>query len=74
MGLLDDLASISETFLNRRTNFIDDGLGAYRNLLIIFQYLAGVEFDDKTVMSLIRLTGIWQERQIFDKKILQEIR
>jgi hypothetical protein len=42
--------------------------------VIIFQYLAGVEFDDKTVMSLIRLTGIWQERQIFDKKILQEIR
>ncbi len=28
VGLFDDLAAINETFLNRSTNFIDDGLGA----------------------------------------------
>jgi len=32
-----------------------------------------MDFDDKTIMSLVRLIGIWQERQIFEKKILQEI-
>jgi len=39
----------------------------------VFEHLAGLEFDDKTIMSLVRLIGIWQERQIFDKKILDEI-
>jgi len=39
----------------------------------VFEHLAGMDFDDKTIMSLVRLIGIWQERQIFEKKILQEI-
>jgi len=39
----------------------------------VFEHLAQLEFDDKTIMSLVRLIGIWQERQIFDKKILHEI-
>jgi len=39
----------------------------------VFEHLAGLDFDDKTIMSLVRLIGIWQERQIFDKKILDEI-
>jgi len=39
----------------------------------VFEHLAGLEFDDKTIMSLVRLRGIWQERQIFDKRILDEI-
>jgi len=39
----------------------------------VFEHLAVMDFDDKTIMSLVRLIGIWQERQIFDKKILHEI-
>jgi len=39
----------------------------------VFEHLAVMDFDDKTIMSLVRLIGIWQERQIFDRKILHEI-
>jgi len=39
----------------------------------VFEHLAVMDFPDKTIMSLVRLIGIWQERQIFDKKILHEI-
>eukprot|EP00090_Calanus_glacialis_P036992 TRINITY_DN6332_c0_g1_i2.p1 TRINITY_DN6332_c0_g1~~TRINITY_DN6332_c0_g1_i2.p1 ORF type:complete len:376 (+),score=117.16 TRINITY_DN6332_c0_g1_i2:52-1128(+) len=39
----------------------------------VFEHLAVMDFNDKTIMSLVRLIGIWQERQIFDKKILHEI-
>ena len=35
----------------------------------VFEHLAVMDFDDKTIMSLVRLIGIWQERQIFDKKV-----
>ena len=33
-----------------------------------FDHLASIEFEEKTIMSLMRLINIWQERQIFDKK------
>ena len=38
-----------------------------------FDHLSGIEFDEKTIMSIVRLVAIWQERQIFDKKTLHEI-
>ena len=38
-----------------------------------FNHLASNEFEEKTVVSLGRLIAIWQERQIFDKKILHEL-
>lgn len=38
----------------------------------VFEHLASIELEDKTIMSLVRLIGIWQERQIFDKKVLDE--
>ena len=38
-----------------------------------FHHLASIEFDEKTIMSIVRLVAIWQERQIFDKKTLHEI-
>jgi len=38
-----------------------------------FDHLASIEFEEKTIMSLMRLINIWQERQIFDKKTLYDI-
>ena len=38
-----------------------------------FNHLAGIDFEEKIILSLGRLIVIWQERQIFDKKILHEI-
>ena len=38
-----------------------------------FHHLASIEFDEKTIMSLVRLIAIWHERQIFDKKTLHDI-
>jgi len=38
-----------------------------------FNHLAAIDFEDKVIGSLGRLIVIWQERQIFDKKILHEI-
>lgn len=39
----------------------------------VFDHLAQIELEEKTIMSLVRLIGIWQERQIFDKKTLHDI-
>jgi len=39
----------------------------------VFEHLATLQLEDKTIVSLVRLLGIWQERQIFDKKMLDEI-
>ena len=38
-----------------------------------FYHLATMAFDEKTVSSLARLVAVWQERQIFDRKVLQEV-
>lgn len=38
-----------------------------------FDHMSSIDLDDKTVNSLGRLIGIWQERQIFDKKVIHEI-
>ena len=34
----------------------------------VFEHLAQVNFDDKTIKSIGRLLHIWQERQIFEEK------
>ena len=39
----------------------------------VFDHLAQIDLEEKTIMSLVRLIGIWQERQIFDKKTLHDI-
>jgi len=39
----------------------------------VFDHLATMDFDEKTVSSLARLVAVWQERQIFDRKVLQEV-
>jgi len=39
----------------------------------VFDHLATMDFDEKTVSSLARLVAVWQERMIFEKKVLQEI-
>ena len=39
----------------------------------VFDHLASTELEEKTIMSLARLIGIWQERQIFDNKTLHDI-
>jgi len=39
----------------------------------VFDHLATMDFDEKTVSSLGRLVAVWQERQIFDRKVLQEV-
>jgi len=39
----------------------------------VFDHLAQIELEEKTIMSLVRLIGIWHERQIFDKKTLHDI-
>jgi len=39
----------------------------------VFTHLASVSFDDKTVGSIQRLILIWDERQIFDKKLIAKI-
>ena len=39
----------------------------------VFYHLATMDFDEKTVSSLARLVAVWQERQIFDRKVLQEV-
>ena len=39
----------------------------------VFDHLAQIDLEEKTIMSLVRLIGIWHERQIFDKKTLHDI-
>jgi len=39
----------------------------------VYEHLATLQLEDKTIVSLVRLLGIWQDRQIFEKKMLDEI-
>jgi len=39
----------------------------------VFHHLTSIEIDDKTAKSIGRLIEIWDERQIFDKRLIQEI-
>lgn len=39
----------------------------------VFEHLATMDFDEKTISGLGRLVSVWKERQIFDKKVLVEI-
>jgi len=41
-------------------------------LLKVFHLLASIEMEEKTALSHERLLNIWDERQIFDKKLIQE--
>jgi len=39
----------------------------------VFEHLATGDLDERTIASITKLVGVWQERQIFEKKVLQEV-
>lgn len=39
----------------------------------VFDHLATMDFDEKTISSITKLLNVWVERQIFEKKVLQEV-